>query len=292
MLKGRLGLDTARIPQRDRHGVLWLIRGQLAVRNGTLHFTTAGADGLEAGDYDIAFQMLNCIVLGPGCTVSHDALRLLARHGTGLVASGTDGVRHYASMPFGPDTSSLARRHVRVWHDDEQRIRVVRRMYAWRLGEEFPLAGLNELRGMEGSRSRVLYRAMAKTHGVTWTGRRYDRQAPSGNDPVNNAINHASVATVAAAQVATAIVGAIPQLGFIHEDSGISFCLDVADMYRESVTLDCAFAAAAEYSRRGGDLERMTRQAVGRRLRKDQVVAGMIDRIKELLHADDAGDHA
>ena len=37
------------------------------------------------------------ILLGPGSTVSHDALRLLARHGTVLAAVGEDGVRFYTA---------------------------------------------------------------------------------------------------------------------------------------------------------------------------------------------------
>src|SRR5262245_66386766 len=102
MLKGRLGLEGARIPQADRHGLLTLGRGQLYVQDGTLRFRTAGFDDLQAGDYALPFQTVSCVVLEPGTTVSHDALRLLARHGTGLAATGEGGIRFYASMPFGP----------------------------------------------------------------------------------------------------------------------------------------------------------------------------------------------
>ena len=91
MLKGRLGLEAARIPHADRHGLLWLARGNLSVEDGTLHFRTAGSPDMAAGDYAIPFQNISFILLGPGSTVSHDVLRLLARHGTGLVAVGEDG---------------------------------------------------------------------------------------------------------------------------------------------------------------------------------------------------------
>ena len=46
MLRGRLGLETARIPHADRHGLLWLSRGALTVRDGTLRFERQG----EAND--------------------------------------------------------------------------------------------------------------------------------------------------------------------------------------------------------------------------------------------------
>ena len=110
MLRGRLGLETARIPHADRHGLLWLSRGALTVRDGTLRFERNAepdsGSGLDSGDYGIPFQSLSMILLGPGSTVSHDALRLMARHGTALVAVGEDGVRCYTAPPLMPDTSA------------------------------------------------------------------------------------------------------------------------------------------------------------------------------------------
>ena len=143
MLRGRLGLETARIPHADRHGLLWLSRGALTVRDGTLRFERqAGPDSgspLDSGEYGIPFQSLSMILLGPGSTVSHDALRLMARHGTALVAVGEDGVRCYTAPPLMPDTSDIARRQMRAWGDpDGSRITVARKMYALRLGEVLP----------------------------------------------------------------------------------------------------------------------------------------------------------
>lgn len=282
-MKGRLGLATARVPHADRHGLLWLSRGRLSAEDGTLKFETAGGAELPAGLYDIPFQLVTCIMLGPGTTVTHDVMRLLARHGTGLVAAGDDGVRMYASMPFGPDDSALARAQVRQWADSDARDRVARRMYATRLGEVFPSAPIEVLRGMEGVRVKRVYKEVAAQFGVTWRGRHYDRAHPASNDDPNMALNHAAVAVQAAAMVAVSIVGAIPQLGFIHEDSGISFCLDVADLYREEVTVTCAFAAVRMARERGEQLERVTRRLTGEVLRKKKVVSDMIDKIKVVL---------
>ncbi len=135
MLRGRLGLETARIPHADRHGCIWIQRGTLYVEDGTLRFTTSGASDLAAGDYAIPFQTISAIIIGPGTSVTHDSLRLLARHGTGLIAAGEDGVRFYASMPFGTEESALARRQVAIWTDAATRVAAARLMYAWRLVE-------------------------------------------------------------------------------------------------------------------------------------------------------------
>lgn len=284
MLKGRLGLESARIPHADRHGVVWLGRGNLVTEDGTLQFRTAGGADLPAGSYAIPFQMISCLVLEPGTTVTHDAVRLLAAHGTGLVFVGEGGVRFYASMPFGPDASARARMQVRAWTDEDQRARVVRRMYAWRMGEIFPDADIEVLRGMEGARAKETYRVLAEKFGVRWYGRRFDRQRPERDDAPNQAINHASVAVVSAAEVAVAVTGTLPQLGFIHEDSGIAFALDIADLFRDLVTVPCAFAAVKESAkRRDVPLERITRQLTARAMRRDGVVEKMIDRIKDLF---------
>ncbi|MFB6351786.1 MAG: type I-E CRISPR-associated endonuclease Cas1, partial [Bradymonadaceae bacterium] len=71
-LKGRLGLESARVPHADRHGLMWLERGRLAVEDGNVVFTTAGSPRLESGAYDIPFQKVSCLLLGPGSVVSHD----------------------------------------------------------------------------------------------------------------------------------------------------------------------------------------------------------------------------
>ena len=141
MLTGRLGLETARVPHSDRHGCLWLRRGGLAVEDGTLRFRTAGNDALAPGDYGIPFQTVSIIFLEPGSTVSHDALRLLARHGTGLIVTGEDGVRFYASMPFGQDESALARQQVRLWADEESKKTMERTIPLGRIADTEDIVG-------------------------------------------------------------------------------------------------------------------------------------------------------
>jgi CRISPR-associated protein Cas1 len=291
VLKGRLGLETARVPHGDRHGCVWLRRGNLWVEDGTLRFRTAGSDHYPAGEYGIPFQTVSAIFLEPGSTISHDALRLLARHGTGLIATGEDGVRFYASMPFGQDDSALAREQVRIWSDPSRRLQVARRMYAWRLGEVLPSEDLNVLRGIEGARVRTVYRTLAQQFGIKWAGRRYDRDDPEATDKVNQAVNHGSAAVRAAAMVAVAATSTIPQLGFVHEDSAESFALDIADLYREKVCLPAAFRAVKEFEKRQPEpLERYARRSAARALSENEVIPGMIDRIKSLFERQAGAD--
>lgn len=291
MLKGRLGLEQARIPHADRHGLIYLERGALSVEDGCLRFIAGGSDQLASGDYRMPHQTISTLLLGPGSTVSHDALRLMARHGTALCAVGEDGVRLYTAPPLLPDNSALARAQMRAWADAKgERMVVARRMYALRLGELLPHRDINVLRGIEGARMKQSYQMHAQRLGIRWAGRHYDRSDPQAADLPNQALNHAASAVEAAAAIAVAATAAIPQLGFIHEDSGQSFVLDIADLFRDSVTIPTAFrAVVAAQKRPGENFERLVRRSVGERLRRETVIATMIDQIKQLFADKEAG---
>lgn len=291
MLKGRLGLESAKVPHSDRAGLLYLARGALTARDGTLAFLqgpATQADALTPGDHAIPLQGVSMILLGPGSTVSHDALRLLAHARTALAAVGEDGVRIYTAPPLIPDRSGLARLQARLWADDDLRLMCARRMYALRLGEVLPHRELDVLRGIEGARMKESYRLIAQQVGVDWRGRRFDRANPMASDLPNQALNHAASAVQAAAAIAVAATATIPQLGFIHEDSGQSFVLDVADLWRTEVTIPVAFRAAKRAVERPDEnIERVTRRLTGKALSEGQVIPKMIERIRDLI-ADDA----
>jgi len=292
MLKGRLGLDSAKVPHADRAGLLYLARGALTAQDGTLAFRqgqATEADALTPGDYAIPLQGVSMILLGPGSTVSHDALRLLAHARTALAAVGEDGVRLYTAPPLIPDRSGLARLQARLWADDDLRVMLARRMYAWRLGEVLPHRDLDVLRGIEGARMKESYALHARRLGVEWRGRRYDRSRPNAADLPNQALNHAASAVEAAAAIAVSAAATIPQLGFIHEDPGQALVLDIADLYRASLTIPCAFKAARQVRDNPREnIERVTRRLVGRELVRQQTIPAMIERIKALVAAETA----
>lgn len=285
MLPGRLGLETARIPHADRHGLVWLSRGSLYVHDGTLRFLASESHELKAGDYAIPFQGVSLLLLGPGSTVSHDALRIMARHGTGLVAVGESGVRLYSAPPISANTSVLARKQVDLWADERcGRPLVARKMFAWRFGQIPRTGDLNALRGIEGARMRSAYELLAKRYGIAWGARRYNRGDPERSDIPNQALNHAAAVMEGASMISVAATGTIPQLGFIHEGPGIAFALDVSDLFRTSVTIPIAFQCARDVKKDHSiSLERHVRKQMASAMKREQVIPKMIDRIKEMF---------
>ncbi|MFN7183512.1 MAG: type I-E CRISPR-associated endonuclease Cas1e [Thermomonas haemolytica] len=288
LMHGRLGLAASRIPHADRHGLLWLEYGRLSVEDGTLRFVAAKSETLDAGDYAIPYQAVSMILLGPGTSLTQDVLRLCARHGTLIAAVGEAGVKSYTAPPMGQGRSDVARRHAERWSDSKLRLDTARRLYAWRFGRILPHRDIETLRGIEGARIKESYKLVAQRFGIPWHGRRYDRQTPNAADLPNQALNHAATFVEAAADLAVAAVGALPPLGFIHEDSSNAFTLDIADLYRVDLTLPLAFGtASAVLDGKVDNLEREIRKRAAKLFRQEKLIPRMIDRIKELLDVDD-----
>jgi CRISPR-associated protein Cas1 len=290
---GRLGLAASRVPHADRHGLLWLEHGKLAVEDGTLRFIAAQSHTLDAGDYAIPYQTISMILLGPGTSITHDVLRLCARHGTLIAAVGEGGVKCYTAPPMGQGRSDVARRHAERWADRKQRLDIARRLYAWRFGRVLPHREIETLRGIEGARMKESYARLAQRFQIPWEGRRYDRDNPSAADLPNQAINHAATFVEAAADIAVAAVGALPPLGFIHEDASNAFTLDIADLWRVDLTIPLAFASVrALLDGKADNLEREVRKRAAASFRREKLIAKMIDRIKELFDVDNRGGDA
>jgi CRISPR-associated protein Cas1 len=250
--------------------------GRLEVLEGCLRFVT------EAGTQVIPYQRLSCIILEPGTSVTHDALRLLARHGVGLIATGLDGVKCYTAPPLLSDSSTLARRQARAWADPELRLFIARKQFTMRFGETPPERDLDALRGLEGARIREAYKHFSQANGIRWD---VPRSVEHGKGDANTALNYAADAVYAAAAIAVYTTATIPQLGFLHEDSGRAFVLDVADLHRTSLTIPVAFKAMRTWLDRSCEdsLERAVRAEMMEHLRRRSVVATMIEQIGALL---------
>lgn len=284
LILGRLGLDQARIPHKSRHGIMWLSYGNLNIESGCLRFASSGMGELPAGCYDIPHQAISAILLGPGTTISHDCVRILSSQGCAIIFVGGGGVRIYSAPPLIPDRSKMARLQAEAWGNPSRKLFIARKMMAIRFGEVLPHKNLDVLRGIEGARVKNLYKILADKYGIKWNGRKFDRNNPDSNDVPNNAINHATTALYSAAAIAVYVAGAIPQLGFLHEDSGESFCLDIADLYRMEIAVPIAFSVAKKTLNNPEIvLEREVRREMGKIITTNHLVDAMIDRIKDMF---------
>jgi CRISP-associated protein Cas1 len=188
---------------------------------------------------------LSSVVLGPGTRITHAAIKVLADCGVVITWTGSDGLHFYACGQAKTRLSHGIEVQARHWADPELHLQVVRRMYQYRFKDHLPATlTLQQIRGKEGVRVRDTYQQLAKTYGVAWSGRRYDRAIWENADPVNQALSAANAALYAIVLAALHSLGYSPSLGFVHTGKQLSFVYDVADLIKTETSLPAAFEAA------------------------------------------------
>ncbi len=191
---------------------------------------------------------LSVLMLGPGTSITHAAVKALADNGCTIVWTGEDGTRCYAQGMGETRRAYHLLKQAELSSDPQKRLEVVRRMYRRRFGEQPlpPGLTLEQVRGMEGARVRQAYAEASKRYGVPWYGRRYDRRNWDSGDPVNRALSAANALLNGLCHAAIVSGGYSPALGFIHTGLQASFVYDIADLYKTEVTIPLAFRLAAE----------------------------------------------
>lgn len=199
------------------------------------------------GTTSVPIATLALLMLGPGTSITHAAIRTLADNGCSIVWVGEGGVRCYAQ---GLGETRSARRlllQAQLWNDPQQHLAVVRRMYQMRFPDVLdPELTLQQIRGKEGVRVREAYAQASREYGVAWTGRSYQRAEWYYADPVNRALSAANSCLYGISHAAILSAGYSPALGFIHTGKQLSFVYDVADLYKAELTIPAAFAAVAD----------------------------------------------
>jgi len=210
------------------------------------------------GRVHVPCAALSLLMLGPGTSVTHAAIRTLAEAGCLVAWCGEQGVRFYAQGMGETRSSARLLRQARLWADEGARLRIVRRMYEMRFREPLPPElSLRQIRGKEGARVRAAYARNAERFGIEWTSRRYDRLSWDATDPVNRALSAANSCLYGVCHAAIVAAGYSPAIGFIHTGKMLSFVYDVADLYKTDITIPAAFL---EVAKGGPDLESRVRR--------------------------------
>lgn len=189
------------------------------------------------------------MMLGPGTTISHQAMMLLADSGACTVWIGEQGVRYYAHGRPLSRTSRLLEAQAQLVTNQTSRLRVAREMYAMRFpGEDIGHLTMQQLRGREGSRVRRLYREHAEDYGVEWKSRKYRPDDFSDSDDLNAALSAATACLYGVVHAVVVALGCSPALGFVHTGHDRSFVFDIADLYKMELAVPVAFRVVADKS--------------------------------------------
>ncbi len=229
-------------PAKDRWTPIYLEHGKLEVDDSSIKWI--GADGLVC---HLPVATLSCLLVGPGVSVTHAAVKACADSNTPLAWIGEDCLRFYAFGITPTHDNANARLHAAVWADKKKHLLICRRMFKQRFPEiDVDMYGLKELRGMEGIRVRALYGDLGRRYGVTWKGRDYNTTNWHLADSINRALSAANASLYAITYAVCSSMGFIPSLGFVHSAGTLPFIYDMADLYKHETSFPAAFETVVQ----------------------------------------------
>ena len=206
----------------------------------------------------IPTQQFLSIMLGPGTTITHEAVRILYGNQTQIVWTASNGLPVYASTA-GTEKSQCLLKQVACWANSTKRLEVAKRMFVHRFGETNSTS-INELRLLEGQRIKELYKQCSLKYGVKWGGRNFIIGNPLASDLPNRLISLANSMLYSLCHAVISIIGYSPAIGFIHTGKVLSFILDISDLYKAQYAIEPAFDLAAMQSADHNNILRRTIQ--------------------------------
>lgn len=239
------------LPQiKDRYPFLYLERGRLEIDDSSVKW-------IDSQNFVVRLPIatISTLLLGPGTTVTHEAVKVLAAANTTVCWVGEDSLLFYA-IGQSPTADTRNMRHqIELATRPESRAIVARRMFSDRFPDvDVSSASIHDLMGKEGIRVKALYEEKASKYGVGWSGRKYVPGHFEMSDITNKILTAANTALYALVLSAIVSLGYSPHVGFVHTGSPLPFVYDIADLYKADLCIDFAFRMT---EMTGGDYDRM-----------------------------------
>ncbi len=231
------------LPQvKDKYPFIYLERGRLEIDDASVQWIDS-----ESNVVRLPIATLNCLLLGPGTSITHEAVKVIAQANCNICWVGEDSLLFYANGQTPTADTRNMREQMQLSADPKKSLEVARRMYAKRFPEA-ELAGKNlkQMMGMEGYRVRALYEQKGQEYGVGWKGRNYTPGKFEMSDITNQVMTSSNAALYSIISSALHSMGYSPHLGFIHSGSPLPFVYDLADLYKEYLCIDLAFSLTLE----------------------------------------------
>ena len=226
------------LPQmKDRYPFIYLERGRLEIDDSSVKWIDS-----ECNVVRIPIATISTILLGPGTSVTHEAIKVLSSANTTVCWVGEDSLLFYATGITPTANTRNIRLQSSLASNQKSRLTVAKRMFLYRFPEtDVSKSTLADLMGKEGKRIKQLYVSKAEEYQVGWSGRSYVPGDFSLSDTTNKILTSSNAALYAIITSVVNATGYSPHIGFVHSGSPLPFIYDLADLYKEYLCIDFEF---------------------------------------------------
>lgn len=229
----------------------------------------------------IPSNAISILLLGPGTTITHDAIQLVGNSGITLIWVGEHEVRFYGYGRPLTNSSKYLQKQAEYVSNTRKHLNVARKMYQMRFpNEDVSCLTMRQLRSHEGNRMQKIYKNMSAKYNVEWKGRKYRPDDFESGDDINKALSVANYCLYGLAHSVICALGCSPGLGFVHVGHQLSFVYDVADLYKADISIPIAFEIV---SKKSENLESDVRKRIRDEMKNRKLLIQMVKDIQSLL---------
>ena len=223
----------------DRWTPLYLEHGRLEVDDSSVKWISS-----TNNIFHLPVATISVLLLGPGTSVTHAAIKACGQSNTTLCWVGEDSMRYYASGVAPTATNTWTLKQIEAFVS--RRTQIALRMFKSRFPDiDSEGSSIPQLMGMEGERVKRMYAIYGKEYGVKWKGRRFIPGSFNVSDEINKSLSMANQCLYAYCLSAIHSSGFLPSVGFIHHGSPLDFVFDISDLYKCETSVPAAFQAVA-----------------------------------------------
>ncbi len=262
---------------KDKYPFIYLERGRLEIDDSSIKWIDCDANVVR-----LPIATVNTLLLGPGTSVTHEAVKVMAAANCSVCWVGEDSLLFYAVGQSPTADSRNFRKQMQIAANPKKALEVARRMYMRRFpGEDLKNKGLKEMMGMEGYRVNKYYAEMAEKYSVGWKGRSYKPGKFELSDITNQVLTSSNAALYGILSSSIYSMGYSPHIGFIHSGSPLPFVYDMSDLYKDTLCIELAFSLS---KRMGGRYNRyLVSEAFRERVIEMDLLGKIGKDIKEML---------
>lgn len=227
------------LPQvKDRFPFLYFEYGRMEVDDSAVKWI-----GSDYSIVRVPIATILAIMLGPGTTITHEAIKVLSQANTTVLWVGEDSFLFYAVGESPTANTTNFRKQMNLASDKDKSLIVAKRMFSYRFPKaEIEDCTLDALKGKEGYRVRDIYCELAKKYNVGWKGRQYVPGNFELSDVTNKILTGCNAALYGVISSIIYSMGYSPYIGFVHSGCPLPFVYDLADLYKETLCMDLAFS--------------------------------------------------
>ncbi len=227
---------------RERYPFLYLEHGRLEIDDSSVKWISADREVFR-----LPAAAISTLLLGPGTSITHEAVKILASLNTTVCWVGEDSLMFYAVGQSPTANTRNLKKQLELANDPEKSLNVAKKMFLQRFPDvNLRSKKLKDLMAMEGARVQTLYAQLAQKYLVSWQGRSYKPGVFECSDLTNKLITACNSALYALVSSVIYSLGLSPHVGFVHSGSPLPFVYDVADLYKEELVFDLAFSLTHE----------------------------------------------